>query len=162
MFATATSNLQANLDITRRLGTMLSYAEVQFILAEAKLKGWLSTATTAQTYYENGIKASMDHWGVTMPSGYLTQPTVLFDNQLSTIMVQKYLAQWFVGLESWFEFRRTGLPALPVNPQALNGGKMPVRLYYPTETQLLNNSSYQEVIQRIGGDNPNIKGWWEN
>jgi hypothetical protein len=77
-------------------------------------------------------------------------------------MVQKYLAQWFVGLESWFEFRRTGLPALPVNPQALNGGKMPVRLYYPTETQLLNNSSYQEVIQRIGGDNPNIKGWWEN
>jgi len=161
VFATPTSNLQANLDTTRKLGTILSYAEVQFILAEAKLKGWISTATTAQTYYENGIKASMDHWGVTMPSGYLTQPTVLFDNLLSTIMTQKYLAQWFVGLESWYEFRRTGLPALPVNPQALNEGKMPVRLYYPTSTQLLNNASYKEVTNRIGGDNPNIKCWWE-
>lgn len=160
VFATPTSNLQANLDTTRRLGTILSYAEVQFILAEARLKGWITTGS-AQTYYETGIKASMDHWGVTMPSGYLTQPTVLYDGLLSTIMTQKYLAQWFVGLESWFEFRRTGLPALPVNPDALNGGKMPVRLYYPTESQLLNNTHYQEAVKRIGGDNPNIKCWWE-
>lgn len=160
VFATPSSNVIDSLKTSPRLGTILSYAEVQFILAEARLKGWI-TQGSAQTYYENGIKASMDHWGVNMPDGYLTQPTVAFDNQLSGIMLQKYIAQWFVGLESWFEFRRTGYPILPVNPQALNGGKMPVRLLYPTSTQLLNRKNYEEVINRIGGDDINVKCWWE-
>src|SRR5438132_10781930 len=146
----ATSHIQDAWKTSPKLGMILSYAEVQFILAEASLKGWISTGTSTQTYYENGIRASFDHWGVTMPSDYLTQPNVAFDAQLSTIMMQKYLAQWFVGLESWYEFRRTGYPAVPVNPEALNNQKMPVRLLYPSSTQLLNRTNYTEAINRMG------------
>ncbi|MFA6056831.1 MAG: SusD/RagB family nutrient-binding outer membrane lipoprotein [Taibaiella sp.] len=158
-FASSTSYIQNNLKSSPLLGTILSYAEVCFILSEAAQKGWISG--DAKSFYEEGVKSSMKHWGVTPPETYLTQPGVVYDGQLSTIILQKYLAQWFVGLESWFEFRRTGYPQLPVNPEALNDGKMPVRLLYPTSTQLLNNSHYHEAIDRIGGDNCNSKGWWE-
>jgi hypothetical protein len=161
VFATPTSTIVDTLNLSSRLGTILSYSEVQFILAEARFKGWINTATTTQTYYENGIKASLDHWGLALPANYFTLPNVAYDGQFATIMLQKYLALWFVGLEAWFEFRRTGLPALPVNPEALNNGKMPVRLTYPTSTQLLNNTNYKDVVQRIGGDDPNITCWWE-
>jgi hypothetical protein len=161
VFSRVTSNIQDTLNKSSRIGTILSYAEVQFILAEAQWRGWIKTGTSTQTYYENGIKASMDFWGAAMPAGFLSGPNVLFDNQLATIMLQKYLALWFTGLEAWYEFRRTGLPELPVNPEALNGGKMPVRITYPTSTQLLNNSHYLEAINRIGGDDPNIRCWWE-
>lgn len=159
VFAMTTSAIQNNLKSSPKLGAIMSYAELQFILAEAAQKGWI--AGDAKTFYEAGIKASMDHWGATMPADYLTQASVAYDGQLSTIMMQKYLAQWFVGLESWYEFRRTGLPVLPVNPEALNNGKMPVRLLYPTSTQLLNGTHYQEAVSRMGGDDPNIKCWWE-
>jgi len=42
-----------------------------------------------------------------------------------------------------FEFRRTGLPVLPVGPGAQNDGKMPARLLYPIECQNLNRNNYQ-------------------
>lgn len=158
-FATTTSHIQNGLKTSPKLGTILSYAEVCFILAESAQKGWIGG--DAKSFYEEGVKASMEHWGVTMPETYLTQPGVAYDGQLSTIMQQKYFAQWFVGLESWFEFRRTGYPQLPVNPEALNNGRMPVRLLYPTSTQLLNNTHYHEAVNRMGGDDCNIKGWWE-
>lgn len=37
--------------------------EAYFLLAEASLKGW-NTGTTAQSAYENGIKANFEYWGV--------------------------------------------------------------------------------------------------
>ncbi|SKB43978.1 Susd and RagB outer membrane lipoprotein [Sphingobacterium nematocida] len=37
--------------------------ETYFLLAEAALKGW-NTGTTAQTAYENGVKANFDYWGL--------------------------------------------------------------------------------------------------
>jgi hypothetical protein len=160
IFATPSSAVQNTLKTSPLLGLIMSYAEVQFILAEARLKDWITTST-AQAYYEEGIKASMAHWGVTMPADYLTQLSVQFDNQLSTIMAQKYLAQWFVGLESWYEYRRTGYPQVPANPEALNDRRMPVRLLYPTSTQLLNRENYNAAIERMGGDDVNIKCWWE-
>ena len=37
--------------------------ETHFLLAEAALKGW-NTGTTAQTAYENGVKANFEYWKV--------------------------------------------------------------------------------------------------
>jgi hypothetical protein len=43
----------------------LNAAEVQFLLAEASLRGWSTIAPlTPQQYYEAGTKASMDQWGI--------------------------------------------------------------------------------------------------
>lgn len=155
-----TSYLRSALKSSPRLGMMMSYAELQFILAEAALKGWITG--DAKTYYENGVKASMSFWGVTMPSGYLTQIGVVYDNQLSTIMLQKYLSLFFVGQEAWYEYRRTGYPVLTVHQDASNNGKMPRRLLYPTTTQKYNKTNYDEAVSWIGQDNINIRCWWEN
>ena len=43
---------------------LISAAEVNFILAEAALKGW-SAGGTVKDLYEAGVKSSMDAWGLT-------------------------------------------------------------------------------------------------
>ncbi len=158
-----TSYLRSALRTSPRLGMIMSYAELQFILAEAAQKGWITGGSVeAKKYYEGGVKASMEFWGVTMPSNYLLQASVAYDDQLSTIMLQKYLSLFFVGQEAWYEYRRTGYPVLPIHEEASNNGLMPRRLLYPTTTQLYNRTNYNEAVSRIGGDNINIRCWWDN
>jgi hypothetical protein len=60
---------------------LISYAEVCFILAEAAQKGW-SVGGTQQDWYENGVKASFDTWGVgDDASDYLAGAGVAYDGQ---------------------------------------------------------------------------------
>lgn len=159
----STSILRNSFRTSPKLGMILSYAEVQFILAEAAMLGWIDGGDAqAKIYYENGIKASMDFWDVSMPASYLTQLGVAYDGQLSTIMLQKYFSLFFVGQEAWYEYRRTGYPVLPIHIEANNNGKMPRRLLYPLSTQRYNKSNYDEAVSRIGGDNINVRCWWEN
>ncbi len=139
----------------------MQYAEVQFILAEAAEKGFISG--DAATYYENGIKASFEYYGVTLPAGYLDQETVRLDgdqNQVK-IMTQKWLSLINIGHEAWFDIRRTGLPVLTAGPDNLNDGVYPVRYLYPESEQATNSANYKEASGRIGGDNINSKCWWE-
>ncbi len=158
-----TSYLKTSLKTSPRLGMIMSYAEVQFILAESALKGWIPGGSTkAKSYYEDGIAASMSFWGASMPTGYLTQIGVAYDDQLATIMTQKYLSLFFVGQEAWYEYRRTGYPVLTVHEKADNNGKMPRRLLYPTTTQKYNKANYDEAVSWIGKDDINVKCWWEN
>lgn len=42
---------------------LMTYAEVEFLLSEAALRGWTVTGS-AQSHYEAGIAASLDQWGV--------------------------------------------------------------------------------------------------
>ncbi|MNJ94016.1 Starch-binding associating with outer membrane [compost metagenome] len=162
IFSLPTSYINYTLHESPRLGMIMSYSELQFILAEVALKGWIPGGNAqAQIYYENGVRASMTFWVATLPATYLTQPGVAFDGNLSTIINQKYLSLFYVGLESWFDYRRTGYPALIVHPQASNGGKMPRRLLYPIVTQAYNKTNYLEAVSWIGTDNINVKSWWE-
>lgn len=157
-----TSYLKNALKSSPKLGMIMSYAELQFILAEAAQKGWIEGgAEKARTCYETGIRESMEFWGVKMPDGYLTQVGVAYDGQLFTIMLQKYLALFFVGQEAWYEYRRTGYPVLSVDDLASNGGKMPRRLLYATTSQKYNRANYDEAVSWIGSDNINIPCWWE-
>jgi hypothetical protein len=48
----------------------MSAAEVWFLRAEAALRKW--SGESVQTDYETGIRTSMQQWGVTLPSTYLT------------------------------------------------------------------------------------------
>jgi len=158
-----TSYMKTSLKTSPRLGMIMSYAEVQFILAEAAQKGWIAGGSAkAKSYYEAGVAASMSFWGASMPTGYLTQIGVAYDDQLATIMTQKYLSLFFVGQEAWYEYRRTGYPVLTVHEKADNNGKMPRRLLYPTTTQKYNKVNYDEAVSWIGKDDINVKCWWEN
>lgn len=141
----------------------MQYAEVQFALAEAREKGFITEGTTTQEYYENGVRASFEYYGVEVPSDYFTREAIALDgtDNLTKIMTQKWLSLINIGHEGWFNIRRTGIPNIVAGPDAVNDGRYPVRYLYPESEQATNAENYQEAINRIGGDNINSKGWWE-
>jgi hypothetical protein len=148
------------------LGVMMTYSEVEFINAELALKGF-NTGRTAKAHYDAGIMASMVQWGATMPAGFLNTAGVAYDatgtaaQQLEQIILQKYYAYFFVDYQSWFEKRRTGYPVLPRGTGIPAENLFPSRVPYPTYLQSLNASNLQAAVASIGGDNSNVKLWWE-
>lgn len=148
------------------LGNILNYAELQFILAEAALKGFI-TSSPAKTYYENGVTNAITFWGLTVPPGHLAKPSVAWVDtdtdaqKLEKIITQKYFTLFFTDFQSWFEYRRTGYPNLPMGPGVQNGGKMPTRLVYPVSVQSLNKANYDAAVAAMGGDNMQTRVWWD-
>ena len=149
-----------------QLGIMMTYAEVEFIKAELALKGF-ATGNPPQKHYENGITASMAQWGVALPAGYLQKAGVAYnsgagiDAQLQQIMLQKYYAFYFVDYQSWFEKRRTGYPVLPRGAGIPDGNLFPSRCPYPVYLQSLNPDNLAKAVTVMGGDNSNVKVWWD-
>jgi hypothetical protein len=142
-------------------GQFMQYSELQFALAEAANRGYISGDTNS--YYEAGIKASFDYFKAPLPAGYLAQSTVKLttEDALNKILTQKWLALINNGHEAWFEIRRTGIPKLKPGPDNLNDDKYPVRYLYPESEQAVNKVNYSEAASRMGGDNINSKVWWE-
>lgn len=142
-------------------GVIMTFAELQFLLAEAAEKGLISG--DAKTYYENGVNASFSFYGLTTPANYFTLPQVEYtgsqQQKLSKIGFQKWVSLYFQGLEAWFDWRRTGIPALLPGISNQNNNMIPVRFRYPIIEQALNNAAYKEAIQRQGPDDLNSKMW---
>jgi hypothetical protein len=152
---------------------LMSYSELQFILAEARERGLISTGTAAG-YYQEGIKSNFDYWklvvpvqygiNVTPPASYYDQPTVAYTGstaeKLDKIYFQKWVALYFTGLEAWFDWRRTGKPVIVPGANNLNGNKVPVRYIYPLSEQSLNAANRNEAVSRQGNtDDINTKVW---
>ncbi|MBE8720636.1 SusD/RagB family nutrient-binding outer membrane lipoprotein [Sphingobacterium sp. Ka21] len=162
----AGSTLNTGLMSNPLLGNILNYSEVQFILAEAAVKGWISTES-AQTYYERGTVAGIQLWGHEVPSFYLSTDLVAWDDtyneyqKMELIHLQKYYALFFTDMQSWFEYRRTGHPTLPIGSGHLNGGRMPARLNYPVYIQSANRENYLKAVEQQGPDNINTLVWWQ-
>lgn len=118
-------------------------AEVEFIKAEAALRGW-SGVGTSQSHYEAGVNRSFEEWGAGGAATYLANNTdlpidyddivydgdrndfvnkmtvtVAWDDALSNeekldkIITQKWIASRTNTMESWVDHRRTGYPKLP-------------------------------------------------
>jgi hypothetical protein len=143
-------------------GLIMTYAEVQFLKAEAVVRGWISG--DARSLYESGITASMDQYGASVPSGYFSQPGVAFPTGNSAAAIdrinkQKWIALFYTGMEGWFNWRRTGVPEIEPSVSNVNSGRIPVRFRYPTSEQSLNRESYQEAVERQGNDNINTEMW---
>lgn len=155
-------------------GLVMTYAEVQFLLAEAREKSLITTGS-AETYYLNGIRANMDYYkaivpaeygiNVTPSADYFTQPGVTYtgttQQKLEKIGTQKWVALLFNGLEAWFDWRRTGIPTITPGPDNLNGNKVPVRYPYPQSEQSLNGTNRAEAVTRQGADDLNTPVWWD-
>ncbi|MBS7564069.1 SusD/RagB family nutrient-binding outer membrane lipoprotein [Mucilaginibacter sp. Bleaf8] len=162
----AKSTLLTSLQSEPLLGNILNNAEVQFILAEAAAKGWI-TSKPAQTYYEAGITGAITMWGLNVPAGYFGFQMVKWDEgytldqKMELIHRQKYYALFFTDLEQWFEYRRTGHPVLPKGPGLDNNGIMPARLNYPTYIQSTNPTNYTAAVAAQGPDDINTKVWWQ-
>lgn len=126
---------------------LISAAEVNFILAEAALKGW--AAGVAKDRYEAGVKASMGTWTVgDKYDAYIATPGVAFDNTLKQIIEQKWIASWTAATEAWFDFRRTGLPALKAGPAAKRE-VLPVRFYYMQDELRINKTNAEAAVSKL-------------
>jgi hypothetical protein len=155
-------------------GLLMTYAELQFLLAEARERNFITTGT-AETYYTNGITANIDFYKAIVPAaygadlalsaGYFTQPGVAYtgtqQEKLVKIGTQKWIALFFNGLEAWYDWRRTGIPAITPGPSNLNGNKVPVRFIYPLAEQSLNGPNREDAVARQGADDLNTRVWWD-
>jgi hypothetical protein len=126
---------------------LISAAEVNFILAEAALKGW--NTGDAKARYEAGVRASLNTWGVGGTANtYLANPGVAYDGTLKQVMEQKWIASWTAATEAWFDFRRTGLPALKAGPAAKRQA-LPVRFYYMQDELNINKANTNAALDKL-------------
>jgi hypothetical protein len=117
---------------------MVSFAEYNFIRAEAALRGASAAPlANAEAWYRAGITASMQEVGVSAVqiADYLVANGPLsgtFAIALQQIIEEKYIALFGVSVEPWSDWRRTGYPALTVPVNAINGvSAVPRTLFYP-------------------------------
>ncbi|WP_233884444.1 SusD/RagB family nutrient-binding outer membrane lipoprotein [Tenacibaculum piscium] len=149
-------------------GVIFDYTETSFLLADAASRGF-SVGNTAAHYYEQGIKASMDYWGVADAdvTTYLARPDVAFATATGTvkekIAYQLWIAYYNRGLESWTEYRRLDFPVFPVPAKAFPeaDGKVPVRVIYPSSVRVRNAVNYADAASKIGGDKMTTKVFWD-
>lgn len=149
---------------------MLGYAEQNFAIAEAINRGWITG--DAATYYNNGIIASMEVYGIkdgsslkvttaddvvlgeVIPSvtDYLDNAAVKYAGNnatgLTQILTQKYLAFFQnSGLEAYYNQRRTGIPAFAEGTGTGNNGVIPKRWLYPSSEETTNSENLDKAIQ---------------
>lgn len=157
---------------------IFSYSEVEFLLAEASLRGWGSG--TAESHYHKAIRANMES-SLLYPNSTIVPLTITTaeidayiaahplsgttQQQLDQIALQFYLAHFMYldFFEAWSWWRRTGVPQLqPIN-YVLNstGGKPIRRLMYSFVEKALNGTNLQEAIDRQGPDTYLTRVWWD-
>jgi hypothetical protein len=128
---------------------IVGYPEQCFNIAEAINRGWL--AGNAETYYNEGISASMENYGIpeSTIATYLDQPSVKYGDSLEQILNQKYIAFFNnSGWEAFYNIRRTGIPQLQIGAGMANpSGKIPVRWRYPQREYTTNETNVQAAIQ---------------
>lgn len=147
---------------------VMTYAEQQLILAEASVRGWITTGT-AQNYYEEGVKSALSDimktkasYAHTVPidqaymDGYFTGEAAFkatADEQLKQIWMQSYLLRFMQDADfSYFEYRRNKYPVFPINPASSlnenNTSAIPMRSTYPGSETNYNRKNLTEALDR--------------
>lgn len=142
---------------------LMSYWELEFILAEAAARGWIDGSP--KVHYKSGIVASFKFYDITGVNNYLANPEVQLgnDNKIKKILSQKHIALFLnTGWQIFYEQRRTGYPEFDVSGSGiLNGGRVPKRWMYPSSEAINNADNLAEAIDRQfpEGDNINAEMW---
>ncbi|MFY9152831.1 MAG: SusD/RagB family nutrient-binding outer membrane lipoprotein [Prolixibacteraceae bacterium] len=147
---------------------LVTYAEQQLILAEARILGWITTGT-AQAYYESGVKSALAAMMATKASyahgmainqayidGYFTGEAAFkttTTEQLQQIWMQRYILNFMQDAESsYFEYRRNNYPPFPINPATNlnenNPNGMPMRWLYPSSETNYNRENLIDALNR--------------
>lgn len=137
---------------------IMTYAELQFILAEVEVKaGNLAAAYTA---WENGVRANMEKLGVntTDINNYITNLGVNNSNiTITDVMNEKFITT-FLNYEAWNDLRRydygdgnSTYPGFtqPFEPDPELGGAWVRRLMYPLTEENRNGTN----VEAAKGDN---------
>jgi len=140
---------------------LISASEVNLILSEAAMRGWISGDPA--NYYAAGIRESFNAWDVSDNfDDYITRAPY---NGLESIIEQKWFASWSMCQESWFDWRGTGLPVLVTGPSAARP-VLPLRWYYHYTDEISKNPDNAQIAidklqptQYIGTDQSNNSAW---
>ncbi len=137
-------------------GYFMSYAELEFLIAEASMKSYI-TGADAATHYANGITASFAAANNTPDAASTIASSPV---SLVNIYNQKYIALYWQGIEAWTEQRRTGYPLLQVVQDANPSVSYAKRYYYNSIEPSINATNYQAAVANQGADLLSTKVWW--
>ena len=168
-------NLRYTTDPTTEPSVFMGYSELELILAEASVRGWISSP--AKDHYENAVKASFgfyntyaaDYAGYVDEAAaetYLSETLVDFANantddaKMELIMMQKYLLSFLQGgWRMYFDHLRTGYPEFRIT----EGVTPPLRWMYPNSEYQQNSVNVTDAITRQfgeGNDKTRVTPWW--
>jgi len=157
---------------------ILTYAESEFLLADAAKRWGIGDATT---HYNNGVIAAITELSAYGPAGtistadattYLTAHPYVDADGLNMINTQFWVCTFFNEYEAWSNWRRTssasnpnGYPALiPVAsyPGSQSPGAIPRRMEYSTVDKQVNSANYNAAVAGLtGGDKITSRMWWD-
>ena len=178
--------------------TWMNAAEVAFLKAEAVAVFGFDMGGSAKEFYEQGVRLSFDQWGVagadayladatSKPAAYvdpigsnsydgsLSEMTIAWEENASTarkqekILIQKWIANWLLGNESWCDIRRTGYPH--ILPATAEGNKSnglvdsafgARRMKYPSDEYVNNGANLAQAVTLLGGaDEMATRTWFD-
>jgi hypothetical protein len=168
-------NLRYTTDPTTEPHVFLGYPELQLILAEASVRGWIGSS--AKDHYENAVRSSFKFYNNNAAEyaeyltdeaaeAYLSESLVdfsgatSFDEKLELIMMQKYIPSFLQGgWRMYFDYLRTGYPVFRID----GDNTPPLRWIYPTsEYQYNSDNVTTAIISQFGegNDKTRVKPWW--
>lgn len=145
-------------------GVIMSYSEVQFLLAEAVERGLITG--DAEIFYNEAVSASIMYWGGSAPDAatYLAQSTVAYATAGATwqekIGIQKYLSLYARGFEAWSTWRLLDYPNTMNRPD-VSQEAVPRRYLYGNDDADVNGSNYDAASAAMGGDLKSSRVFWD-
>ena len=145
---------------------LVTYAEQELILAEARIRNWITTGS-AEDYYKEGVKSALKAQmntnaafahGMAIDQAYIDNYftgnaafKTTTDDQLKQIRMQRYILNFMQDPEiSYFEYRRNKYPEFPIDPSTNlnlnNPNAIPMRWLYPTSETNYNRENLIEAL----------------
>lgn len=167
---------------------IIGASHVWLAVAEAIELGWI--IGVSEEAYNNGVKASFDQWGVSLPASYLTTGPANFNtgegvssiggtsvpgsnavttNKLARIALQQWIAYYPDGLQGWCAWRKSeglvspgaGVPDLKPTVNARNStGKIVRRYVYGVSEYSLNGDKLQTAVDNLPGGDSQDSRVW--
>ncbi|MDQ2718313.1 MAG: SusD/RagB family nutrient-binding outer membrane lipoprotein [Bacteroidota bacterium] len=156
----------------------LTYAETEFLLADATIRLGLSLGASAEDHYKNGMRAACQQLAFypgSVPIADAAIDQFIADNamqpgkELEQINDQLWVNFFLNGPEAYANLRRSGFPTLPSGYRTdgysdADTKVMPRRLEYPLSEKSLNKTNVDAAVQRMGmggKDDWNNRVWWD-
>ena len=149
---------------------MLTYAQTQFLLAEAVVRGWVPG--NAATFFANGIRAHMEQLAIhdanmmieeSEITAYLATHPLVPATAMEQINTQYWVASILNAEEAFANWRRSGYPVLTPNPYPQKGieGDFIRRMDYDVSEYTNNLENINAAISRQGPDKLDTRVWWD-
>lgn len=163
---------------------VLTYAETELLIAEARVRGFSVGAASAADRYRNGVRAAIASLAqfnsragsdAAIAAAIGRADAYLTANPLSTTSVEASLRQineqiWLATAttfnfnETWNNWKRSGFPTLTpvVFPNGFSNGQIPRRVPYAVSESGFNEVSYKAAVAKLsGGDSFTARTWWD-